>query len=442
MGNQKNQTPADKTAEKKMTKYDLKMQARKEAEAREKRQSMITRITALIVLVLVVIVAVAVPLTKRISAKGEYIRIGDHSLSKIDYDFYYGYSVNSYLAQYSYILPYMGLDTTKSFDSQQFDDTTTWQQYFDQMTATNIRQYLALSDDAKKTGFTYDMDAAYESFYKDMTEAATTQGVSLKTYLKNMFGSYATKSSLKDCVTTFLTAQAYYSQILEDNKPTKAEIDERYEEKKRDYDNIHFSAFDIAADIPEDATDEQKEEAMAAAKKKADEFVSRFKNGEEFLALCREFATEEQAKKYEAEDASAYQDSTYAGMHSAYRDWLFDEERKENEITAIESDSTYYVVLFNLREKPDTVDDDISNTIASEKSRTYLDGISEGYTLSDPKDHLNLKALESADKDDESGDDSKEDGSTPEDDNTDKTNPEDEADGNNLSENEDKDDTK
>ncbi len=60
MGNQKNQTPADKTAEKKMTKYDLKMQARKEAEAREKRQSMITRITALIVLVLVVIVAVAV----------------------------------------------------------------------------------------------------------------------------------------------------------------------------------------------------------------------------------------------------------------------------------------------------------------------------------------------------------------------------------------------
>ncbi len=153
MGNQKNQTPADKTAEKKMTKYDLKMQARKEAEAREKRQSMITRITALIVLVLVVIVAVAVPLTKRISAKGEYIRIGDHSLSKIDYDFYYGYSVNSYLAQYSYILPYMGLDTTKSFDSQQFDDTTTWQQYFDQMTATNIRQYLALSDDAKKTGF-------------------------------------------------------------------------------------------------------------------------------------------------------------------------------------------------------------------------------------------------------------------------------------------------
>ena len=83
---------------------------------------------------------------------------------------------------------------------------------------------------------------------------------------------------------------------------------------------------------------------MAAAKKKADEFVSRFKNGEEFLALCREFATEEQAKKYEAEDASAYQDSTYAGMHSAYRDWLFDEERKAGDTTVIEDAMSFSLI--------------------------------------------------------------------------------------------------
>ncbi len=427
MGNQKNQTPANGTAEKKMTKYDLKMQARKEAEARDKRQRLITRVTAIAVLVLIIIVAVAVPLTKRISAKGEYIRIGDHSLSKIDYDFYYGYSVNSYLAQYSYILPYMGLDTTKSFDSQYFDDTTTWQQYFDQMTATNIRQYLALCDDAKKTGFTYDVDEDYNSFYTDMTEASTTQGVSLKTYLKNMFGSYATKSSLKDCVTNFLTAQAYYSHILEDNKPTPSEINERYDENKRDYDNIHFSLFDLQADIPEDATDEQKQEAMAAAKVKADEFITRYQAGEDFLTLCRAYATAEQSEKYEAEDASAYQSSTYANMHSSYRDWLFDETRKENEITAIEDDSAYHIVLFNLREKPDTVDDDISSIISSEKARTYLNGLIENYTLSDPKDHLNLKALETADNTDGENGDSGEEGTN----RGDETSGADETDGDN-----------
>ena len=179
MGNQKSQTPEEKTAEKKMTKYDRKMQARKEAQEREKRQNLITRITAIAVLMLIVIILVAVPLTKRISAKGEYIRIGDHSVSKIEYDFYYGYGVNSYLTQYAQILSLIGLDTTKSFASQNFDENTTWQQYFDQMTATNIRQYLALADDAKKTGFSYDVKEDYDDFYSQMTEAATAQSITL-----------------------------------------------------------------------------------------------------------------------------------------------------------------------------------------------------------------------------------------------------------------------
>lgn len=394
MGNQKNQTPEEKTAEKKMTKYDRKMQARKEAKEREKRQNLITRITAIAVLALIIIILVAVPLTKRISAKGEYIRIGDHSVSKIEYDFYYGYGVNSYLTQYSQILSLIGLDTTKSFASQNFDENTTWQQYFDQMTATNIRQYLALADDAKKTGFSYDVKEDYDTFYSQMTEAATAQSITLKTYLKNMFGSYATKSSLEDCVTTFLTAQAYYSHLFEGNKPESAEVEERYNENKKDYDKVHFSLFDLQADIPEDATDEQKEAALTAAKEKADEFISRYQAGEDFLTLCRAYATEAQAETYAAEDASAYQESTYANAHSVYRDWLFDDARKENEITAIEDTTAYHIVLFNMREKPDTVDETISDTIASEKTREYVNGLLEGYELNDAKNHLNLKDLD------------------------------------------------
>lgn len=418
MGNQKNHQPAAEAAEKKMTKYDMKMQARKEAEAREKRQNLITRITAVAVLALVIVIVIAVPLVKRTTAKGEYIRVGNHSVSKIDYDFYYGYGVNAYLSTYSYILPYLGLDTTKSFDSQNYDENTTWQQYFDQMTVSNIRQNLALCDDAEKSGFSYDVKEDYDAFYSGLDEAATAQNMSLKTYLKNMFGSYATKSSIRDCVTVSLTAQAYYTHLLEENKPAADEVEKRYTENKRDYDTVHFSSFDLQADIPEDATDEQKTAALAAAKEKADKFISRYQAGEDFLTLCREYATEEQAEKYEAEDASAYQSSTYANMHSSYRDWLFDESRKENEITAIEDSTAYHIVLFNLREKPDTVDETISDTIASEKVRAYVNEISEGYELNDAKNHLNLKGLaanieENSDGDGNNEDTDGEDGSDP-----------------------------
>lgn len=394
MGNQKNPTTAENTAEKKMTKYDRKMQARKEAAEREKRQALVTRITAIAVAVLIVVVVVAVPLVKRANAKKEYIRIGSHSISKIDYDFHYSYGVNSYLTNYSYILPYLGLDTSQSFDSQSYDENTTWQQYFDQMTVGNIAQYLALCDDAKKNGFSYDVSTDMDEFYSSLTEAATAQSITLKTYLKNMFGAYATKSSLNDAVTSLLTAQAYYTHLLEENKPDEAAVAERYAENKRDYDSVNFSSFDMQADLPEDATDEQKTAALAAAKEKADAFVSRYQAGEDFLALCREYATEDQKETYAAADASAAKDSTYANVHSAYRDWLFDEARTANETTVIEDSTAYHIVVFNSRQKPDTVDQQISDTIASEKVRTYVDGIVEEYDLSDPDDHLNLKNIQ------------------------------------------------
>lgn len=399
MGNQKNPATAENTAEKKMTKYDRKMQARKEAAEREKRQAMVARITAVAVAVLIIVIVVAVPLVRRANAKSEYIRIGNHSVSKIDYDFHYSYGVNSYLTNYSYILPYLGLDTSQSFDSQEYDENTTWQQYFDQMTVANISQYLALCDDAEKNNFSYDVTEDSDEFYSGLTEAATAQGITLKSYLKNMFGAYATKSSLKDAVTTLLTAQAYYSHLLEENKPDDTAVAERYAENKRDYDSINFSSFDMQADIPEDATDEQKTAALAAAKEKADTFVSRYQAGEDFLTLCREYATEEQKETYAADDASAAKDATYSNTHSSYRDWLFDEARTANEATVVEDSTACHIVVFHLRQKPDTVDQQISDTIASEKVRTYVDGIVEGYDLSDPDDHLNLKDIRTAEDD-------------------------------------------
>lgn len=400
MGNQKNQTPAEGTAGKTMTKYDRKMQARKEAEAREKRQRTVTRIAAIIVIALIAIIAIAMPVGKRINAKSEYIRIGNHSLSKIDYDFYYGYSVNSYLSAYAQILPYIGLDTTKSFDSQSFDETMTWQQYFNQLAVSSARQYLALADDAKAAGFEYDVTEDYNELYATFSETAENQNISLKSYLKNMFGSYATKASIKDCVTTFLTAQAYYAHLLEENTPDDIAVSEYYKENKKNYDNIHYYAFDLQAEVAEDATDEERTAALAAAKEKAEKFASRYTAGEDFLTLCREYATEEQAETYADDDAAIYKSSTYSNMHSAYRDWLFEDGRKENDITVVEGTDVYHIVIFLLREKPDTVDETISNTLASEAASEYVDTLTESYALTDTKNHLKLNGLAAEDQND------------------------------------------
>ena len=115
MGKQNNTPMTQENTEKKMTKYDRKMQARKEAEIREKRQRRLTQITAAVIIALVVIIAVAVPIGKKASARMEYIRIGNHSIDRIDYDFMYSYFSSYTLNMYTYF----GLiDSKKSLADQ------------------------------------------------------------------------------------------------------------------------------------------------------------------------------------------------------------------------------------------------------------------------------------------------------------------------------------
>lgn len=389
--NDKNQVTQENT-EKVMTKYDRKMQARKEAEHREKVRSRQTLIAVAAAVILIAIITIVVPVTKNINAKKEYIKVGTHSVNKIEYDFYYGYTVNTFLNNYAAILSYMNLDTTLPFSQQQFNDELTWEDYFNQMTASNIRQYFALADDAKTTGYEYDAAADYDEFYTNMESAANEDNMSLKRYLKAAFGDYATKSALKNSIETFLTAQSYYTNLIELNTPSEDEITAHYNENKNDYDTVDYNIFSIAADAGEDASEEEITAAMDAAKAAAEEFASRYTAGEAFSDLCKEYAAEKDAETYEEEDASLRDAATYSNTAAAYRDWLFDAERTAGEVTTIEDSDTdtWYIIAFQTRETPETVNDTISSALASDATQEYVTELIEDYEIIDEKNHLNL----------------------------------------------------
>ena len=142
-----------------MTKYDRKMQARQEAALKEKKRSFFTRIGLLVALICVIVIIIIVPAMKKQGAKNTFITVGNHEVSQIEYDYYYSTAVNQFLTMYSSVLPYLGLDTTKSFASQQYNDTMTWQDYFDQMAIDFLLESKVLADDAKATNFNHDVDA-------------------------------------------------------------------------------------------------------------------------------------------------------------------------------------------------------------------------------------------------------------------------------------------
>ena len=368
-----------------MTKYDRKMQARQEAALKEKKRSFFTRIGLLAILICTVIVIIVVPTIKKQGAKNTFVTVGNHELSQIEYDYFYSTAVNQFLTMYSSVLPYLGLDTTKSFASQQYNDTMTWQDYFDQMTIDFLLESTVLADDAKANNFNHDVEADYKDYLASIEEGAKEASLSKAQYIKSLFGTYATEANLKSIMQEYLLGQAYYEQLLIDNEPSEEDITAYYEENKKDYDTVDYRIFSVAAEVEEDAEEDVVKTAMETAKATAEEMMGRVQAGEDFAELCKEYAVGDSISYYESEDASLLENYAYTSINTSSRDWLFEDARKEGDITVIENSSVnaYYVVLFLGRDFDESQNNSIADTIAMERAIAYIETLQENYVIKD-----------------------------------------------------------
>lgn len=392
----KKNTPEVKNDQKVVTKYDRKIEARKQQKIKDARQEKIVKTTAAVIGILLaasIIISAGISIVGRSTAlKGTYIKIGDKELTRLEYDYFYNSAVSSYLTAYSSILPYMGLDTSTDFDKQQYTDQLTWKDMFDEMTVEQIKQTKAMADDAAENGFEYDVETDYESFKTNLETAASSAGVSVGAYYKQSFGKYATASNLEPFIKENLLAGAYYEKLLADNAPSEDEIKAYYEENKQSYDKVDYRSFTFTADLDAEAGDEEVNKAMDELKTKAEAMMKARQDGGEFEALCLENAAEENKANYENADSeySLSEGRTYAGIPSVMAQWLYEDGRREGDITVLadETSRQYYVVEF-IRKYYDEADDaNISSTIASQRVTEYASSLVENYEVTDVKGDL------------------------------------------------------
>lgn len=384
--------PAEDTQQKVVTKYDRKVEERKLKEAKEKRAQKISKIVGIMVAIcLVVGIAAAIAISvhnKNTAINGTYVKIGDHEVTKVEYDYYYNTIINNYLEAYSSYLPYIGLDTSVDYDQQMYSETMTWKDAFDNMTVTQLQETKALVDDAVANGFEYETAADdYASFEEGFAAQAEAAGASVEDFYKAMFGDYATVARLKPYIENTLLASAYYNHLVELNAPTDEEITAYYEENKNQYDTVDYRSFSFAAQLPEDATDEDTDAAMDAAEAKANEMLEKLQAGGDFAELCVEYATEEQKADYEdtETDKSLTTGGTYSMISSSYSDWLYDDARVEGDVTVAVDRSTYrcYVVEFINKAYSDTTESSISATLATNAVSEYEATLQENYPVTD-----------------------------------------------------------
>lgn len=383
--------------EKKMTKYDRKMEARRIEEAKDKRDALIAKVVASIVVLAIIAVIVALVASavvkKQQAAKAmseSYVKVGNHELTKLEYDFYFNNMKNQFANMYSSLLPYMGVDLNADLSTQQYTEDMTWKDMLDQNTVAMIQNTKALCDDAAANGFAFDETAEYSEFEKSFSDAATSAGISVAQYYKVMYGEFATAANIKPFILEGLKSEAYYNKLIEDNQPSDEVAKEFYEEHKEQYDLATFYNFSVSAQSDE-TTGEVKvsyEEAVETVK----EMAKRVEAGEDFEKLCLEYATESAKPSYEPEDSefSLAKDRNISSINSTYADWIYDESRKAGDIEVFEdaASETCYIVKFVSVEYDENCIGTIKNTLANQAVEEYSEKLTENYDVVDLKGEL------------------------------------------------------
>ncbi len=376
------------------TKYDRKMAKRAMEKKKEERQLKFMKLAGVILCVAVAVAIVAPIITnavkKQQALNGTYVKIGDHELSELEYDYYYYSAVNNYIGTYGSFMSYLGLDTSVDFDKQQYDETMTWKDYFDQMTVNEqIKPIFALLDEAQKNGFTYDATEDYDAYVASIQEAADNAGVSLSVYYKNYFGPYATTSNVEEFIKSGYVASAYYEQMVADNAPTAEEVKAYYEANRNSYDQVDYKSITFETpEFDEEATDEEKAKDLEDRQKQAEEALASNENGD----TVESFELTEGAK--------------YAAVPSCAAEWLFDDARAEGDIQVFTDDSTsdVYVVQFVKKFYDEANDETISSLLASQTVSAQLQEVADGYEVVDIKGNLKYLTIPETDTEDTTGD--------------------------------------
>ena len=287
------------------------------------------------------------------------LTIDGEKYTAAEVNFYYWNSYNSFLNNYSYLVSYMGLDTTASPDSQVMDETaagmlgaeegTTWGDYFMDQTQQQMAAIQNVLKMAEAEGYVYtdSVQTQYDGTLESLETTAAANGTSLATYLQNAYGSLMTEKVFTEQLMRVSQYSDYITSYYNGLDFTEAEITAAYEADPDSYDRISYQTVSVkgAASSTTDAdgntvepTEEESAAALAAAKAAAEQLLADYKAGGDLEALAEsvENAT------YASNDEATYFTSDL-GL------WLFDQARKPGDTTIIESGTTYYVAVFGER---------------------------------------------------------------------------------------------
>ncbi len=346
-----------------VTKYDRKVERRKEQKAKEERDKKISRITGIVLAAALVCFVASFPIRTFLTVNGTYITVDGESVSRVEFDYYYNIAISNYLSGQGAWLYYAGIDLSGDLSQQMYSEDMSFKDFFDEMAVDLMAQNKALEKEGRAAGFTYDTAGKYKEYMESLKDYASKEGVSAREYIRGTYGAYATESRVKPYVEEMMYANAYYESVVEDMVISQDEIEQYYNEHKNNYDLIDFRLNSVSAELPKEPTElADPVESAAPAESTApaegegsgtDGAESEYEPSEAEIAAAMEKAKAEaeNMEKTIKTEGNQTVGAFYSDVLYILRDWLFAEERNPGDTTVIEdaSSNRYYVLAFEKR---------------------------------------------------------------------------------------------
>lgn len=361
---------AQKEAMAQMGLTEKEKKAMKEAAAK-KRNTILAVVGGVVAVVLVV--ALLVWNSGFIPRHTTALEINGHKYTVADVDYWYHAAASGVYQQEQYLYQQLGdsasytprFDLRGDYKTQYVDDehTQTYHEYFLEQAKTELTRYTALVDAANAEGFTPDEETqkSIDNVISELREAASQNGYSSANHLlQSNYGRNTTEQVYAKNVKLAMLGSSYETAAKEElTEYSDADMDAYYNEhtdlyNSYDYNYTYFNG-QPAAETDDDGntiqpTDEEKTQAMADAKAKAEGLLKDVKE-----AQTATLAEGETRKDFAAVAAAYTSDNTVRTRvlgttirNNVYFDWLTDAARKDGDTELFESEGNgYYVIQFN-----------------------------------------------------------------------------------------------
>ncbi len=219
---------------------------------------------------------------------------------------------------------------------------------------------MAILDDMEKSDFELteeqqeEIDGMLENMEFQITQLALQNGTTLASFLKMYFGPGVNMKMVKQDFVNSMMISYYNDYVAEQADLTDAEISKYYEEHKDELDVYTYNSYQFKIDVGEDATEDEKLEALLKLKADAGAALTEIESSS-FVEAVKKFVSEEEAKKLDEDPDSVLEEKVLGSeMASQIAEFVKDSARKAGDAKVIEGTDSMTLVQFVGRQKDDS----------------------------------------------------------------------------------------